>query len=178
MVATFFNIIMGLFQVASIIELFFVLGQIKKAALEKESEAKPPSLLAIAVTYLVATGFAAVCFISLLYLTATFSLDRVDLVHEITAKFFIALLAMLTAVVLLVSIRLCKLRKMDVPINDGRTALIKYYLVFTIGYLTRVVDDIIQVHLDEQTLLKESLFDFCSLISDAIPILCLLLFHY
>ena len=98
--------------------------------------------------------------------------------HQITAKFFIALLGLLTAVVLLVSIRLCKLRKMDVPINDGRTALIKYYLVFTIGYLTRVIDDIIQVHLDEQTLLKESLFDFCSLVSDAIPILCLLLFHY
>ena len=66
-VSTYATLIMGFFQAASIFELFLVLGQINKAALENSSEAKPPSLIGIFITYLLAslaslTGLALLIF--------------------------------------------------------------------------------------------------------------------
>ena len=148
MIAIFFNIVMGLFQVASIIELFFVLGQIKKQAKKKLEEAQPIQWLGIAIAYLLATGLSGFSIAVLIWLSVTFSIDRRELIASIQAISFIILATMLTIVTLLVSIRLYKLSKLDVPINDGRKALIKYYLVFTIGYLIRVIDDFVQRRLE------------------------------
>ena len=66
-VATYFNIILGTFQVASIIELFFVLGQIHKAAKENLSEPRPPSLVGIATTYVMAFLISLCSFTALIY---------------------------------------------------------------------------------------------------------------
>jgi len=66
-VATYFTIVLGLFQVASIIELFFVLDQIKKAAKENQTEPNPPPLCAIATTYIFATLTSIACIGALIY---------------------------------------------------------------------------------------------------------------
>ena len=46
---------MGIFQIALLIELFFVLGTIQKAAVQKTGEPEQVSCLAIALTYLSAS---------------------------------------------------------------------------------------------------------------------------
>lgn len=85
----------------------------------------------------------------------------------------------LSLVVIMMGIRLCLLRKYDVPITDGRNTLLKYYLVFTIGYIMRVINDWTNEHsFKDKPFAKQLMFDFCLLINDAIPITCLLYFHY
>ena len=67
LVSSYFNIIMGFFQVASIFELFFVCSSIQKAALNSEQEeAKPPSVVGIIITYLLAS-FASLGCLGLLF---------------------------------------------------------------------------------------------------------------
>ena len=48
---------------------------------------------------------------------------------------------LLTLGVILLSIRLCKLNKLEVPLDKGRNSLIKYYVIFMFGYLTHVASD-------------------------------------
>ena len=66
-IANAFNIILGLFQVASIFELFFVLGQVKVAAQQNEIEAEEPSVIGIAIVYFLASSASIVAFGLLIY---------------------------------------------------------------------------------------------------------------
>jgi len=66
--ASYFNIIMGLFQVASIIELFFVLGAIQQAAVDKTGEPEQVSVLGITLTYLSASLASLLTLILMIYL--------------------------------------------------------------------------------------------------------------
>mmetsp|Transcript_11494 Transcript_11494/g.15512 ORF Transcript_11494/g.15512 Transcript_11494/m.15512 type:complete len:82 (+) Transcript_11494:552-797(+) len=60
---------------------------------------------------------------------------------KITVHSFMALAAMLTIVTILMGIRLCRLRHLNMPVTDGRNSLVKHYLVFTIGYILRSIND-------------------------------------
>jgi len=91
---------------------------------------------------------------------------------------FLVMACLLTAVTILMGIRLCILHRMSVPVADGRKALLKYYLVFTLGYILRVLLDSYGFRQDEQTFLKEICFDLSVIFSEAIPILAILVFHY
>lgn len=68
--------IMGYFQVASILELFFVCGSIQQAAKNLDitdmAEAEPPSVVGIAITYLLASAASITCFVVLVYFMVTF----------------------------------------------------------------------------------------------------------
>ena len=85
---------------------------------------------------------------------------------------------MLCTVTIAMGIRLCRLRHLNVPINDGRNTLLNCYLVFTIGYILRSVNDFFLARSHDQTFVVEIMFDISSLSNDAIPILCMLIFHY
>ena len=61
---------------------------------------------------------------------------------------------------------------------DGRNTLIKCYIVFTVGYIFRVGNDLLQMNIEDRYFLKELLFDISLLFNDAIPITCLCYFHY
>lgn len=91
---------------------------------------------------------------------------------------YIALAAMLTCVVLLMGIRLCRLRHYNVPVTDGRNTLLKYYLVFTIGYIMQVISDSFMMRTGISKFALSLLFNLTMLFNDAIPITCLLYFHF
>jgi len=136
-VANYFNIIMGLFQIASIIELFLVLGQIRQAAKNDEDEARPPSLLPIFVCYGMATLLSVVVFGSLVYFLKNY--DHSKVISTVSFLIFCIMTVLLTVVTILMAIRLYLLSRANVRVTDGRKALIKYYLVFTCGYIVMVV---------------------------------------
>ena len=71
-VSNYFNIIMGFFQIGSIFELFFVLGQIKQAAKKNDYEAKAPSVVGIAISYAFAALASIASFSFLVYLLITY----------------------------------------------------------------------------------------------------------
>ena len=77
-VATYFNFIMGIFQVASIIELFFVLGQIKEAAKNNLSEPNPPPLIGIAIAYCLAALLSVCSFCAMVFMLARYDHGRQD----------------------------------------------------------------------------------------------------
>jgi len=89
-----------------------------------------------------------------------------------------ALAAMLTIVTILMGIRLCRLRHLNMPVTDGRNSLVKHYLVFTIGYILRSINDYFVMYSGELNFVEEISFDISSLFNDAIPIVCLLVFHF
>ena len=179
-IANYCNIVMGIFQVASIIELFFVLGSIKQATEENSGEPKQPSVLGIAITYFLAslTSMAVMGF--LIYLMCTFENTEQYRTYEykFSARAFIVLAVLLTFGVVLLSIRLCKLQRMGAPIEDGRRTLRNYYAVFMIGYLTRVIVNFTIIHNGKNSFLTEMLFDCGQWLWDAFPIFCILLFHF
>lgn len=184
LVSSYFNLIMGFFQVASIFELFFVCGSIQKAALNSQlSDAKPPSVVGIIITYLLASVASLACLGLLFYimikLNHDVAMDRYDtLKNEVTSYIFIALCALLTLGVILLSWRLYKLKKIEAPIADGKRALTVYYVIFMLGYMSRVGSDIALEQYVKDPFVEEMIYDWCPLIWDGIPILCLLLFHF
>lgn len=70
-VATYFNIMMGIFQVASIIELFVVLGEIKLAA-NNDREPTSVSLVWIAISYVFAGLVSIASFTEMCYVMVNF----------------------------------------------------------------------------------------------------------
>ena len=113
------NIIMGVYQVASIIELYFVLGSVKDATQEGVTDFKQPSVVGIAVTYLTSTITALVALSTLIYFMITFdsvSPEYALLEHKVSAAWFIGLFAMLTIGVILLARRIWKLHKLEAPI--------------------------------------------------------------
>ena len=184
LVSSYFNLIMGFFQVASIFELFFVCGSIQKAALNSElSEAKPPSVVGIIITYLLASVASLACLGFLFYMMIKLNhnvvFERYDtLKNEVTSYIFVALCALLTLGVILLSWRLYKLKTIEASISDGKRALTVYYVIFMLGYMSRVGADVALDHYIEDPFIEEMIYDWCPLIWDGIPILCLLLFHF
>ena len=86
---------------------------------------------------------------------------------------------LLTFGVLLLSIRLCKLKKLQVPLDKGRNSLFKYYTIFMLGYLTHVASDfIINSSCLNSMFGEEMLYDWSALMQDFFPIMALLVFHY
>ena len=175
---------MGFFQVASIFELFFVCGSIQKAALSSElSEAKPPSVVGIIITYLLASVASLACLGFLFYMIFSLNHDivrnRYDILkNQVTSYIFVALCALLTLGVVLLGWRLYKLKKIEAPIADGKRALTVYYVIFMLGYMSRVGSDIALHRYVDDPFVEEMIYDWCPLIWDGIPILCLLLFHF
>ena len=53
-----------------------------------------------------------------------------------------------------------------------------YYVIFMLGYMSRVGTDYALYHYVNDPFIEEMLYDWCPLIWDGIPILCLLLFHF
>ena len=89
-----------------------------------------------------------------------------------------AMAAMLSSVTICMGIRLCRLRHINLPIVDGRNTLINCYLVFTVGYIMRSINDYFLLHSSSQSFGVEIMFDISSLSNDAIPIICMLIFHF
>ena len=63
---------MGIFQIALLIELFFVLGTIQKAAVQKTGEPEQVSCLVIALTYLSASIASLVILVWMIYEIVSF----------------------------------------------------------------------------------------------------------
>ena len=184
-IASYFNIIMGFFQVASIFELFFVCGSILKAAENSElEEAKPPSVIGIAFAYLLASFASLACLGLLVYFlaffVATFDEKYHSLGFKVSSYIVIGLCALLTLGVVLLSCRLLKLRAIQAPIVDGKRALTAYYMIFMLGYMSKVAADVALGYIndDDYWFLQEMIYDLCPIIWDGVPILSLLLFHY
>ena len=53
-----------------------------------------------------------------------------------------------------------------------------YYLIFMLGYMSKVAADVALQHYIDDPFTEEMLYDWCPLIWDGVPILCLLIFHY
>ena len=65
--------IMGFFQVASILELFFVCGSIQYAVKNNNlSHTEPPSVVGIAITYSMASAASIACFVILVYIMVVY----------------------------------------------------------------------------------------------------------
>ena len=47
--------------------------------------------------------------------------------------------SVLSIVVIIMGIRLYVLHRREIPTSDGRNTLLKYYLVFTLGYILRAI---------------------------------------
>ena len=78
----------------------------------------------------------------------------------------------------MLAIRLLKMRAIQTSITDGKKALTTYYLIFMLGYISRVGADVAMLQFIDYTFAEEMIYTWCSLIWDGIPIMCLLLFHY
>ena len=79
---------------------------------------------------------------------------------------------------MLLGCRLMKMRKIQVPIADGKRALTAYYLVFMLGYMSKVAADFALLSTVDDNFTEQMLYAWCPLVWDGVPILCLLLFHY
>ena len=116
-VATYWNIVMGVFQAASIIELFFVLGQIAEAARQNQSEPKPPPLIGVALTYITATlislGSLGAMIFFLIKGAGTTGDEKFSLREQFLYSFyaFMGLGTLFIIVVVMIGTRLCLLRK-------------------------------------------------------------------
>ena len=89
-----------------------------------------------------------------------------------------SLACMLCLVTICMGVRLCRLRHINLPIVDGRNMLLKCYFCFTVGYILRSINDYWIMHTSKQSFGVEIAFDVSSLSNDAIPILCMLIFHF
>ena len=99
--------------------------------------------------------------------------------HRISSIEFMAVCGLLTFGVILLSIRLCRLNKLQVPLDKGRNSLIKYYAIFMLGYLTHVACDFVINSKKLRSMFgEEMLYDWSALMQDFFPIMALLVFHY
>ena len=147
------------------------------------SEAEPPNVIGIVITYLLASFASLFCLGLLIYMMATLNGDIVyDRFHkmkfDVTSDIYIVLCALFTLGCLLLSYRLYKLKAIQAPIADGKRALTTYYIIFMLGYMSRVASDFVLDQLVNGTFVEEMIYDWCPIIWDGIPILCLLIFHY
>lgn len=95
---------------ASIVELFFVLGTIRQATLDKSGEPQQVSVVGIALTYLTATLLSLMTLIWWIYSLSTFDLSNNawnQREHDVSFYAFIVLASLSTIGVILLSIRLC-----------------------------------------------------------------------
>ena len=92
----------------------------------------------------------------------------------------IGLCALLTLGVVLLSCRLLKLKAIQAPIVDGKRALTAYYMIFMLGYMSKVGADVALMYINDEKnmFLQEMIYDLCPIVWDGVPILSLLLFHY
>ena len=144
-------------------------------------EAEPPSVVGIAITYLLASVASLGCFGLLIYFLAIFENQNESYLYSeytVCTYIFVALCALLTLGVMLLGCRLLKMRKIQVPIVDGKRALTAYYLIFMLGYMSKVAADIALEHAVDDIFTEEMLYDWCPLVWDGVPIFCLLMFHY
>ena len=70
------------------------------------------------------------------------------------------------------------MRKIEANVTDGRRALCAYYLIFMIGYMSRVAADTSLWFYKYDRFIEEMLYTWCAIFWDGVPILCLLIFHY
>ena len=110
------------------------------------SEPNQPPLIGVAITYIFATLVSFFSLSGMIYILIDYEKnnENVDKLKK-TAKYsrwtFIGLAAILSLVTIMMGIRLCLLRKREVPVIDGRNTLLKYYLVFTVGYIMRAINN-------------------------------------
>ena len=154
-----------------------MLGEIKLAA-NNDREPTSVSLVWIAISYVFAGLVSIASFTEMCYVLANFENSSRHTQAEITKIVFMCMAGMLCLVTIAMSIRLCRLRHLNVPINDGRNTLLNCYLLFTVGYILRSVNDYFLAESNDQTFIVEIMFDISSLSNDAIPILCMLIFHF
>ena len=140
-------------------------------------------MIGIAIVYFLASSTSIVAFGCLIY--ELIICDSYDMSgfrafdHKISSIEFMIVCGLLTFGVLLLSIRLCRLNKLQVPLDKGRNSLFKYYAIFMLGYLTHVVSDfIINSDYLNSMFSEEMLYDWSALMQDFFPIMALLVFHY
>ena len=125
---------------ASIIELFVVLGEIKRAA-NNDTEPTTVSLFWVAISYVFAGLVTIASFTEMCYVLSNYTEKTRHHQARISQHVFFAMACMLCIVTICMGIRLCRLRHHNLPIQDGRNALLNCYLVFTVGYILRSVND-------------------------------------
>ena len=172
---------MGIFQIALLIELFFVLGTIQKAAVQKTGEPEQVSCLGITLTYLSASLASLVALVWMIYEIASFDFSNEESMERnymIDLYLFLSLAILLTGGVIILVFRLWMLKRVNVDTKDGPKTLRNFYVVFMFSYIERVIANYYFEKLENKKFLRELFYDWSAVIWDALPITCLLVVHY
>ena len=171
-VTNYFSIVLGIFQVASILELNFVIAQINKHDGRAE-EAQPPSLRKIAVTYLFATILSIIAWGFMGYWLYAYAPDDEQYKFRqwvVTGSFFGVLCIMLCVSTLILY---CRMRKISQKGLSKESKMLRcFFLVFSLAYVTRVASNLTEI-LIKSGFVVEVEFDFMGIVWDAIPIIML-----
>lgn len=84
---------------------------------------------------------------------------------------------MITIAVILLLIRLWLLKRVDVVTKDGPKTLRNFYVVFMLSYIEHCFVNFYYDNLISE-FGRELIYDWSALIWDALPITCLLIFHF